>query len=97
MAPQEYILVSRLCTHYAVEQSFFYSLKDNGLIAVTTIDSLDYLHQDELGLFEKVVRINRDLHMDVEALDIIVGLLRRIEALQGELNTARNHLALYEG
>ena len=51
---QEYVLVSRLCTHYAIELSFFYSLKDNGLIMVTTIDSIDYLHQDELGLFEKI-------------------------------------------
>lgn len=94
---QEYVLVSRLCTHYAVEQSFFYSLKDNGLIAVTTIDSIDYLHQDELGLFEKVIRISRDLHVDADALDIIVGLLRQIETLQQELNSVRNHLALYEG
>jgi len=94
---QEYVLVSRLCTHYAIELSFFYSLKDNGLIMVTTIDSIDYLHQDELGLFEKIVRLNRDLQVDADALDVIVGLLRQVETLQQELNSLRNHLALYEG
>lgn len=97
MDPQEYILVSHLCTQYAIEQSFLYSLKDNGLIVVTTIDRVDYLHQDELGPLEKMIRINRDLHVDADALGIIAGLLQQIEDLQNELNTMRNHLALYEG
>jgi hypothetical protein len=97
MDTQEYVLVSRLCTHYAIEQSFFYRLRDNGLIEVRTIDRDDYLHQDHLRLFEKILRINRDLHVDADALDIIVGLLQRVETLQHELDTVRNHLALYEG
>ena len=97
MDTQEYVLVSRLCTHYSIDHSFFYSLKDNGLVEVITIGSDDYLHQDHIALLEKIVRINQDLHVDADAMDIIVSLLQRIESLQQELGTVRNHLLLYEG
>lgn len=96
MNNSEYILVSHLCTHYAVEQSLLYDLQDNGLLEITTIKSEDFLHQDCISTFEKILRIRNELKVNIEQMDLIINLLDKIEVLQNELNLVKNRLMIYE-
>lgn len=96
MNREAYILISQLCTHYSVEQSFFYSLDDNGLIEIITIESLPYLHRDEIPGLEKIIRIAQDLDLDMAGIDVVLNLLHKIETLQTELRLVRNKLSRYE-
>lgn len=96
MSNESYILVSSLCRHYAVEQSLLYSLRDHELLEITTIESDDYLHHEHLAHFERLMRINKDLHLDPESMDVVVGLLEKIENLQHKLAEVQSRLGIYE-
>lgn len=96
MSNEPYILISKLCTHYTVETSFLYSLKDHDLLEIVSIESDDYLHHDSLPKFEKLLRMSQDLDLNMSGLEVVSELLNRIEILQQELIATRNKLEMLD-
>ena len=96
MDAKDYISVTQLCEHYQVEISFFNQLCEVGLVNITTIEKTLYLHEDTLNDVEKMIRIHRELNINIEGIDAVFNLLQKMEKLQNELNTLQNKLRLYE-
>lgn len=96
MAQQDFIPISQLCDHYTVEVSFFRKLHEVGLVEITYLEKTECLHQDTLRNFEKIMRIHRDLHVNVEGIDIVLNLLEKVERLNNELHQVKSRLCLYE-
>ena len=96
MSKENLILVNKLCTHYEVEMVLFHHLQELGIIELKTIDDSHFIHEDKIGVVEKVIRIHRDLNVNLEGVDTVLNLLEKINALQTELNTVKNRLRLYE-
>lgn len=96
MNKDNFILLNQLSSHYQVELSFFSNLSEIGLIEITTIEQSQYIHEDKISDLEKIIRMYRDLDVNIEGIDIVFNLLQKIENLQNELNAVRNRLRLYE-
>jgi hypothetical protein len=96
MGIQNLILVEKLCTHYDVELSFFKELDTIGLIEIVIINETQFIHQDKLSDLEKMIRLQRELDLNLEGIDIVLNLLQKVEALQRQLNAVNNRLRLYE-
>jgi hypothetical protein len=96
MEPKNYIPVGLLCSHYKVEVSFFNELYDVGLIEIVTIEQTQYLHQDKISDIEKMIRMHRELNVNIEGIDVIFNLLQKVNDLQSKLNATQNRLLLYE-
>lgn len=96
MELKEFIPVVQLCEHYRVEISFFNELHEEGLISITTLEKVSYLHQDKISDVEKMIRIHRELNINTEGIDAVFNLLQKIDSLQDELNKLHNRLRLYE-
>ena len=96
MEVKDFIPVIQLCEHYCVEISFFKKLREFGLIEITSIEKTLYLHQDNLGEVEKIIRIHRELNVNIEGIDVVLNLLQKVNDLQNELNKVQNRLRLYE-
>lgn len=90
------ILIDNLSNHYNIEVTFFSSLEALGLIQITTIKSMGYIHQDQIQNVEKMIRMHHDLEINIPGIDVAFNLLNRIEVLQKELITTQNRLRLYE-
>ncbi|MEZ4805825.1 MAG: chaperone modulator CbpM [Bacteroidia bacterium] len=45
---------------------------------------------------EKILRLHRDLNVNIEALDVVLNLLNKIDELQLEVNQLNNRLRLHE-
>ncbi|RDI52495.1 chaperone modulator CbpM [Flavobacterium glaciei] len=90
------IAIPALCTHYKVELSFFNNLSEMGLLEVKTIEETQYIHPDAINEIEKMIRIHQELDINTEGIDVVFNLLQKIDALQNELNSAKNRLRLYE-
>jgi hypothetical protein len=95
MIPELFIPLQRLSQHYEVEITFFGELHEFGLIEIATVEQDQFLHQDDLGRLEKVIRLHRDLSMNLEGIDVVMHLLARIEELQSELHRAHRRLRFY--
>ncbi|MES2589447.1 MAG: chaperone modulator CbpM [Bacteroidota bacterium] len=93
---EKLIAINELCKLYNVEISFFHSLNESGLIEILTLDEVHYLHQDKIYDVEKIIRIHLDLEINVEGIDVIINLLKKIDELQDELDSVKNRLSIYE-
>lgn len=96
MSKEKFIPLHTLCELYKVEMSFFSSLNEIGLIQITTIEELHYIHKDKINDIEKMIRMHRDLEINIEGIDIAFNLLQKINELENELISMKNKLRFYE-
>ena len=91
------IAVNDFCVHHHIEISFISSLQQNGLIEITTMDETEFIDAEQLHQLEKFTRFYYDLDINLEGIETITHLLRKINAMQDEIIALRNRLRLYEG
>jgi hypothetical protein len=96
MNKEKLVEINVLCVHYEVEMSLFSELHDFGIIDMVTIKDLYFIHEYEIGVVEKVIRMQRELNLNLEGVDTVFNLLDKINELQTELNNVKNRLHLYE-
>jgi hypothetical protein len=96
MKTLEFIPIDELCVHYEIETTFFKQLKDYGLIEITTVESTHCISTSNINEVEKMIRMHKDLSINLEGIDTIFNLLKKIEGLQDELVKTKNRLSIYE-
>lgn len=96
MNQKKLILVSELCQHYEMEISFFEQVEEYGLVHVERISDEKYIHRKYLNKMEKILRLHRELEVNLEGIDVIFNLMRRIQVLEKELKEKQTQLGLFE-
>ena len=96
MITENYVDIQSLCFHYEVEQSLFDELSDYGLIEIALYESRPSIALENISEVEKIIRLYHELHMNMEGIDVVCNLLKKIVNLQHELADARNKLRFYE-
>ena len=97
MESQHLIPAADFCVHYNIEVRFLQSLHEYGLVHITTQDETVFIDADEISDVEKMVHLHRDLDINLEGIDAILQLLKRLEKTQEELAALHRKLRLYEG
>ncbi len=92
MSEKKLILVRELCQHYALEISFFEQIETYGLLKVMVVSEEKFIHRKQLNKVEKIIRLHRDLEINMEGIDVILNLMKRIQSLEKELKDTRSHL-----
>lgn len=90
------IIVNEYCRICEIEPSFLFMLEKDGLIEIDNIDGENYLPVSQLYELEKYTRMYYDLSINVEGIDAIHHLLKRVQSMQKEINKLKNKLRLYE-
>jgi len=96
METENLILIEKVCSHHNVEVSFVYALKEFGLIEVVEVADHQYLSNEQLKDFEKMMRLHYELNINLEGIDAISNLLERMDLLQQELIAVKNKLTLMD-
>lgn len=96
MKMEDLIPTQEVCIRYKVEHQFLSSLSESGIIEVVKIEKKEYIPYDHLAIFERMMRLSRDLEINMEGLEAVHHLLRQIQKLQKENRRLRNRLGLYE-
>jgi hypothetical protein len=96
MENRDLILIEHFCANHEIEFSFIDCLHQFGLIEVIIHEDNKYLHQEQLNDVEKMMRMHYDLDINMEGIDVISHLLKRMNSLQKELIETKNKLRLYE-
>ena len=76
--------IAQRIEYYPIELSSLYHLNESGIIKILTIEETEYIHHDELPELERIIRIQQDLNISFEAMDIVINLLEKIKELQSE-------------
>jgi hypothetical protein len=85
-----------LCVHHNIEFSFIRNLGDFGLIETVSIEKVDYIPEDQLEKLERMLRLHRELDINMEGIETIDHILARVNQLQREIADLKNRLRLYE-
>jgi len=96
METRDLILIEHFCSNHQIDFSFIDSLHQFGLIEVIILEDDKYLYQEQLKDVEKMMRMHYDLDINMEGIDVISHLLKRIDSLQHELRITQNRLRLFE-
>lgn len=97
MQTENLIAIKEFCINHNIEISFIRSLQENGLIEIATIQETAFIDADQLQQVEKFIRFYYDLDINLEGIETITHLLKRLNAMQDEIVALRNRLRLYEG
>lgn len=93
----EYLIsVDEFCVNHNIEISFISSLQKSGLIDVINIKESGFIDTGQLQQLETIVRFYYELDINLEGIETIIHLLKRIKSLQDENTVLRNRLHLYE-
>ena len=96
MDNENMISVIEFCEGHHIEISFIDSLQETGLIELATIEDTPYIQEDQLYDLEKIIRLHYDLDINLEGIDAVINLLKRMDDMQHEINLLKNRLRLYE-
>lgn len=96
MENENLIPVEQLCSHYQIEISFIDSLSEYGLIEVVFVEENRFVSVHQVKDLEKMIRLHFDLDINMEGIDVIYHLLRKVEDLHEELRTIKNKIS-HEG
>ena len=96
MMKQHLIQTETLCSHYNIEISFLDALNNMGLIRIEIVKQDRFIHHDQLGDLEKIIRLHNELNVNLEGIDVVFNLLKKERELRNELNALKNRLRLYE-
>jgi hypothetical protein len=96
MQTEYLIAVEEFCAIHNVDISFISSLKQTGLIEVTSIKEAGFIDAGQLQQLEKFIRFYYELDINLEGIETITHLLQRISSMQEEIRMLKNRLRLYE-
>jgi uncharacterized membrane protein YjjP (DUF1212 family) len=96
MATEELIPVQLFCTHHNIEISFVADLYQNGLVEIIRKEETEFIELSKIESLERLVRLRYDLDINMEGIDVVTNLLKRLNELQDELATVKNRLRRFE-
>jgi hypothetical protein len=84
------------CASHNIEVSFIRSLQQTGLIEISSVEETIYIHESQLQDLERIIHLYFELDINLEGIETINHLLRRLNYMQDEITSLRNRLRLYE-
>jgi hypothetical protein len=96
MQTEEMIPVNEFCIHHNIELSFIYSLKESGLIDVTSTEENVFIPASQLSHLEKLVRLYYEMDINLEGIETITYLLQRMNDMQQQIIQLQNQLSFAE-
>ena len=96
MQTEYLIAIDEFCANHNIEVSFISSLQQNGLIEISTIKETGFIDASQLQQLEKIVRFYYELDINLEGIETVTHLLKRINSMQDEIIELKNRLRLYE-
>lgn len=86
------ILLNEVCTHCKVEVSFINSLNELGHIEIILEENDQFIHEAQLKSLESLIYFYTELQINIEGIDVIARLLKKIETLQNVVDNASNKI-----
>lgn len=96
MQTEDMISLQEFCMNYHIEQSFVFALEDSGLVEIIYSEEEVCIPVNQLQQLEKLVRLNTEMDINIEGIEVITHLLERIGSMQQKIVQLNNRLSVYE-
>lgn len=96
MEKENLILVSHYCQQTRTSIEFIESLQEYGFIEVLLIEEHNYVNPQDIVEIERVNRLQQELGINLEGIDALNHMLRKVDQLKKELKILQDRLRIYE-
>ena len=96
METEQMIPASEFCVYHNMELSFIYSLNESGLIEITVVKEEIFVPASQLKQLEQLMRLKQEMDINIEGIESITYLLKRIRDMQQHIVELNNKLAFYQ-
>ncbi|WP_339701391.1 chaperone modulator CbpM [uncultured Marixanthomonas sp.] len=96
MAHSKYIQVSTYCKQTNIDRDFIQSLEQYGFIKVKVTKNEPEIAEDDITEIERMFRLHKELGINLEGIDALNNLVKRMRMMKTELFQLKNRLKLYE-
>lgn len=83
------IIIQEYCNNSRVEPSFIDLLENEGLIELEIVEGEQYIRESQLQDLERFANWYYDLSINIEGIDVIQNLLRKVQNMEQELYSLR--------
>ena len=85
----ELIIIQEYCRNSQVEPAFIDLLENEGLIELEIIEGKQYISESQLPDLERFANWYYDLSINIEGIDVIQNLLKKVQDMEQELYSLR--------
>lgn len=96
MKTDKFLLITEICQYYHIESDFFEEIEYHQLLEIHQISGQKFIHQKQLNRLEKILRLHDELDLNLQGIDVVFGMMKRIEKLEKELRQAKSKLNVLE-
>lgn len=96
MKEESYILIQHFCETTLVDPEFIEQLLEYGLIQHVVQGNEPAVHQEELPVLERMVRLHYDLDINLEGLQVIAHMRQKMIRMQKEMLELERKLKRFE-
>ena len=96
MKEESYILIQHFCETTSVDPEFIEQLFEYGLIQHVEKVKEPAVHQEELPVLERMVRLHYDLDINLEGLQVIAHMRQKMIQMQKEMLELERKLKRFE-
>jgi len=97
MEGTNYINITSFCQYHRIEADVIFTFREMGLVEVVEEESEFYLEEEKLATLERMVRLYKDLELSPNGVEIVLGLLEKVEKLQEDNQELKRRLRRWEG
>jgi hypothetical protein len=94
MKTEDLISLELFCSSHNVEISFIRSLHEYGLIEVSIIENVSFISIEHIHHLEKMMRMHYEMDINIEGIEAIIHLLKKLDDLHNELSLLKNRINL---
>ena len=96
MDSENFILIEHYCEQTQTPIDFINDLLEYGMIEIQLIENKTYVQSHFIIEIERIYRLRQDLGINMEGIDSLNHMLKKINRLERELKLLRNRLTIYE-
>lgn len=93
---KKHIQIQEFCTGHHLEESFIFELEELGVIRLQLEQNRPVIRKRELGKLERLVRLHRDLEINLQGLQAVQHVLDQLDAAQEEVRDLQRRLSFWE-
>lgn len=89
------LLYSECLRIYEVEEAFINALEESGLIHIVNEEDNRFIEDDSVSAIEQYIRWYHDLNINLEGIEALHHMLRRVRTMQDQIEHLENELSFY--
>jgi hypothetical protein len=97
MPVTKFIAVKTFCLQHDIPADFILELHQHEIIQLVVEKRNRFIPVKQLQELERIIRIYRDLQLDIHGIQAVLHLVNRLQEKDAEITALRNQLTFYHG